>query len=82
MAFPSYREHGVAWCRGIDPTELLGIFRGTDQGGWDPQATGFHLYTIVIGNQCLNAAGYAMGQRFEGQGGRPGDRGGHDLLLR
>src|SRR5690349_182391 len=20
-AFPSYREHGVAWCRGIDPTQ-------------------------------------------------------------
>src|SRR5882724_8028021 len=36
MAFPSYREHGVAWCRGIDPTELLGIFRGTDHGSWDP----------------------------------------------
>jgi pyruvate dehydrogenase E1 component alpha subunit len=69
MAFPSYREHGVAWCRGIDPTELLGVFRGTDHGGWDPHATGFHLYTIVIGNQCLNAAGYAMGQRFDGQVG-------------
>jgi 2-oxoisovalerate dehydrogenase E1 component alpha subunit len=69
MSFPSYREHGVAWCRGIDPTELLGIFRGTDHGGWDPRATGFHLYTIVIGNQCLNAAGYAMGQRFEGKVG-------------
>lgn len=69
MAFPSYREHGVAWCRGIDPTELLGIFRGTDHGSWDPQTTGFHLYTIVIGNQCLNAAGYAMGQRFEGKVG-------------
>ncbi|MGI9063134.1 MAG: pyruvate dehydrogenase (acetyl-transferring) E1 component subunit alpha [Pseudonocardiaceae bacterium] len=66
MAFPSYREHGVAWCRGIDPTELLGIFRGTDHGSWDPRETGFHLYTIVIGNQCLNAVGYAMGQRFEG----------------
>jgi 2-oxoisovalerate dehydrogenase E1 component alpha subunit len=66
MAFPSYREHGVAWCRGIDPTELLGIFRGTDHGSWDPHTTGFHLYTIVIGNQCLNATGYAMGQRFEG----------------
>jgi 2-oxoisovalerate dehydrogenase E1 component alpha subunit len=72
MAFPSYREHGVAWCRGIDPTELLGIFRGTDQGSWDPVATRFHLYTIVIGNQCLNATGYAMGQRFEGRvGGSP-----------
>jgi 2-oxoisovalerate dehydrogenase E1 component alpha subunit len=69
MAFPSYREHGVAWTRGIDPTELLGIFRGTDQGGWDPNATRFHLYTIVIGNQCLNATGYAMGQRFEGRVG-------------
>jgi pyruvate dehydrogenase E1 component alpha subunit len=71
MAFPSYREHGVAWCRGIDPTELLGIFRGTDQGSWDPAATGFHLYTIVIGNQVLNATGYAMGQRFEGKVGGP-----------
>jgi 2-oxoisovalerate dehydrogenase E1 component alpha subunit len=69
MAFPSYREHGVAWCRGIDPTELLGIFRGTDHGSWDPIATGFHLYTIVIGNQVLNAAGYAMGQRFESKVG-------------
>lgn len=71
MAFPSYREHGVAWCRGIDPTELLGIFRGTDHGSWDPRTTGFHLYTIVIGNQCLNATGYAMGQRFEGRVGSP-----------
>lgn len=69
MAFPSYREHGVAWERGIDPTELLGIFRGTDHGSWDPLATGFHLYTIVIGNQCLNATGYAMGQRFESKVG-------------
>jgi pyruvate dehydrogenase E1 component alpha subunit len=66
MAFPSYREHGVAWCRGIDPTQLLGIFRGTDHGAWDPIASKFHLYTIVIGNQCLNATGYAMGQRFDG----------------
>ena len=71
MAFPSYREHGVAWCRGVDPTELLGIFRGTDHGGWDPAEHGFHPYTIVIGNQCLNAAGYAMGQRFESKVGDP-----------
>jgi 2-oxoisovalerate dehydrogenase E1 component alpha subunit len=69
MAFPSYREHGVAWARGIDPTELLGIFRGTDHGSWDPRAHNFHLYTIVIGNQVLNATGYAMGQRFEGRVG-------------
>ncbi len=72
MAFPSYREHGVAWCRGIDPTALLGIFRGVDHGDWDPLATGFGLYTVVIANQCLTATGYAMGQRFEGKVGNAG----------
>jgi len=76
MAFPSYREHGVAWCRGIDPTLLLGIFRGTDQCGWDPKATRFNSYTIVIGNQVLNATGYAMGQRFDGVIGSVGEAAG------
>jgi pyruvate dehydrogenase E1 component alpha subunit len=73
MAFPSYREHGVAWCRGVDPTELLGIFRGTDQSGWNPKEKRFHAYTIVIGNQVLNATGYAMGQKFDGVIGRGAD---------
>ena len=40
MAFPSYREHGIAWCRGVDPTQLLGMFRGTDHSGWNPKETG------------------------------------------
>ncbi len=69
MAFPSYREHGIAWCRGVKPTELLGIFRGTDHSGWDYRGLGIAPYTIVIGNQVLGAAGYAMGQRFEGRVG-------------
>src|SRR5207244_9942483 len=34
MVFPSYREHGVAFTRGIDFRELLGIFRCSDHGGW------------------------------------------------
>ena len=67
MAFPSYREHGIAWCRGVDPTEVFGIFRGIDQGSWDPVSTGFQLYTIVIANQALHATGYAMGQRLDGK---------------
>ena len=78
MAFPSYREHGVAWCRGVDPTELLGIFRGSDHCSWDPRATRFNSYTIVIGNQVLNAVGYAMGQRFDGAVGAVAAAGGSD----
>ncbi|GGZ15824.1 pyruvate dehydrogenase E1 component subunit alpha [Streptomyces inusitatus] len=64
--FPTYREHGVAWCRGVDPTNLLGMFRGVNHGGWDPSANNFHLYTIVIGSQTLHATGYAMGVAKDG----------------
>jgi pyruvate dehydrogenase E1 component alpha subunit len=66
FVFPTYREHGVAWCRGIDPLLLLGLFRGVDQGGWDPAAANFGLYTIVIGAQTLHATGYAMGLQRDG----------------
>jgi pyruvate dehydrogenase E1 component alpha subunit len=74
-AFPTYREHGVAWCRGIDPLNLLGLFRGVNHGGWDPDERNFHLYTIVIGAQTLHATGYAMGiQRDHAVGSGDPDR--------
>jgi pyruvate dehydrogenase E1 component alpha subunit len=66
FAFPTYREHGVAWCRGVDPLNLLGLFRGVDQGAWDPRENNFGLYTIVIGAQTLHATGYAMGLQRDG----------------
>ena len=66
MVFPTYREHGVAWCQGVDPLNLLGLFRGVDQGAWDPRDNNFHLYTIVIGAQTLHATGYAMGMQKDG----------------
>jgi 2-oxoisovalerate dehydrogenase E1 component alpha subunit len=64
-AFPTYREHGVAWVRGVDPLNLLGLFRGVNHGGWDPNEKNFHLYTIVIGAQTLHAVGYAMGMQHD-----------------
>jgi 2-oxoisovalerate dehydrogenase E1 component alpha subunit len=73
MAFPTYREHGVAWCRGLDPVKLLELFRGVSHGGWDPKAHNFHLYTIVIGSQTLHATGYAMGIQRDGAVGEGGE---------
>lgn len=64
--FPTYREHGVAWTRDVDPLNLLGMFRGVNHGGWDPNENNFHLYTIVIGSQTLHATGYAMGVAKDG----------------
>ncbi len=72
-AFPTYREHGVAWCRGVNPLNLLGLFRGVNHGGWDPNEKNFHLYTIVIGAQTLHATGYAMGIQRDGDVGTGDD---------
>jgi pyruvate dehydrogenase E1 component alpha subunit len=73
MAFPTYREHGVAWCSGLDPVRLLELFRGVSHGGWDPAEHNFHLYTIVIGSQTLHATGYAMGIQRDGAVGEDGE---------
>ena len=73
FAFPTYREHGVAWCKGVDPLVLLGLFRGASNGGWDPQEKRFNLYTIVIGSQTLHATGYAMGVTKDGAVGPQAD---------
>src|SRR5262249_24540076 len=76
MVFPTYREHGVLYCRGIDPIMPLGLFRGVDFGGWDPNEFKFNMYTIVIGAQTLHATGYAMGIMKDGKfGGTDGSDG-------
>ncbi|MCW1250025.1 pyruvate dehydrogenase (acetyl-transferring) E1 component subunit alpha [Acaricomes phytoseiuli] len=67
--FPTYREHAIAWYRGVTPGELLALFRGIAHGGWDPKSTRFHLYTLVLAAQTLHAVGYAMGiQRDQARG--------------
>jgi 2-oxoisovalerate dehydrogenase E1 component alpha subunit len=42
MVFPTYREHGVAWCRGIDPVKLLELYRGVS-GSQTLHATGYAM---------------------------------------
>ena len=66
FVFPTYREHGVAWCLGVDLVHLLALFRGVDLGSCDSQKSRFHLYTIVIGAQTLHATGYAMAVERDG----------------
>lgn len=66
-AFPTYREHGVAVSRGVAHADLLKLFRGITNGGWDPKDSNFHLYTLVLAAQCLHAVGYAMGMQRDQQ---------------
>ena len=68
--FPAYREHAVALIHGVDPVDIIRLWRGSTTGGWVPGDHGnFHLYTLVIGSQVLHATGYAMGVQFDGASG-------------
>src|SRR6185312_7685163 len=64
--FPTYREHGVALTRGLELSNVLRLFRGVSNGGWDPRESNFHLYTLVLAAQSLHAVGYAMGVQRDG----------------
>ncbi|MDE3008075.1 MAG: pyruvate dehydrogenase (acetyl-transferring) E1 component subunit alpha [Acidobacteriota bacterium] len=66
FTFPTYREHGIAWCRGVPPEDMLRLFRAVSNGGWDPQKYRHSVPTIVLGNQALHAVGYAMGVQRDG----------------
>lgn len=66
FAFPTYRESAAAWVRGVDPVDLLQLYRGTVHGGWNPEDHRFALFTIVLGAQVLHAVGYAMGMQRDG----------------
>lgn len=67
--FPSYREHGVAITHGVELMSILKMMRGVNHGGWNPEETRFHLYSIVLGAQVLHAVGYAMGVKLDGRVG-------------
>jgi 2-oxoisovalerate dehydrogenase E1 component alpha subunit len=66
FAFPTYREVGVTWARGVDPVSVLRLYRGLTHGGWNPYEHNCSPFTIVIGNQALHGVGYAMGVALDG----------------
>lgn len=67
--FPSYRENGVGYSRGVPPEAFLKLSRGASHGGWNPKDYNYNLATLVIGTQALHAVGYAMGRARKGMSG-------------
>jgi 2-oxoisovalerate dehydrogenase E1 component alpha subunit len=64
FVFASYRENGVAWVRGVTPTDLLVTWRGVAQSGWDPFLHRMATPQVIIGAQALHATGYALGMQL------------------
>lgn len=67
---PTYREHGIAWARGVEPWKLFEPWRGINHCGWDPRELNTHPYMIVLGAQAPHAVGYAMGLVRDGMVGQ------------
>ncbi|MFD4468383.1 thiamine pyrophosphate-dependent enzyme [Rhodococcus sp. NPDC058505] len=64
--FTSYREHGVAYCRGVDPAQWPRLWRGVALSCWDPNELALTNPAIVVGAQGLHATGYAIGAHLDG----------------
>lgn len=78
MVFPAFREHGIAWALGVDPGDMLAMFRGTAMATtWDEEEKRMQHYTVIIGAQMLHGVGYAMGLDRDGMVGNanPEDNG-------
>ena len=65
--FPTYRENGVAYCRGAKLAGIMSTWRGSANTGWDPYEFNMATPQIIIGAQTLHAAGYAMGLTMDGK---------------
>jgi len=61
FVFSSYREHGVAYVRGVTPLDLVRGWRGVVTAGWDPYAVNMATPQIIVGGHALHGVGYAMG---------------------
>jgi 2-oxoisovalerate dehydrogenase E1 component alpha subunit len=66
FVFSSYREHAVAYTRGVALVDLVRVWRGVAASGWDPYTVNMATPQVIIGAQALHATGYAMGIRQDG----------------
>jgi 2-oxoisovalerate dehydrogenase E1 component alpha subunit len=66
FVFTSYRENAVAYCRGVEYTDLVRVWRGTSYSGWNPYDVGMATPNVIIGAQTLHATGYALGCKKDG----------------
>jgi len=64
--FPSYRENAVAYARGVPFADIVRVWRGNAQSGWDPYEHQLAAPNIIIGAQTLHAVGWAVGAKHDG----------------
>lgn len=64
--FPTYRDSMAVVTRGVEPTEVLSMFRGQQHCGYDSMATRTAPQCTPLATQLLHAAGAAHAQQRRG----------------
>jgi pyruvate dehydrogenase E1 component alpha subunit len=66
FVFTSYREHAVAYTRGVELVDLVRVWRGATASGWNPYSINMATPQVIIGAQTLHATGYALAIQNDG----------------
>jgi len=65
--FPSYREHGAYFARGLPPKLLFLSFMGSEDGNRIPEGLNCFTITIPIASQVLHATGASFADKLLGR---------------
>ncbi|MFK0003919.1 pyruvate dehydrogenase (acetyl-transferring) E1 component subunit alpha [Paenarthrobacter sp. NPDC090522] len=65
--FPTYRDAVAVMTRGVDPVEVMTIFRGDWHGGYDPREHNVGIQCTPLTTQLLHAVGVAHAAKLRGE---------------
>ncbi|MFC0581708.1 pyruvate dehydrogenase (acetyl-transferring) E1 component subunit alpha [Micrococcoides hystricis] len=65
--FPTYRDSVAVMARGVDPVEVMTIFRGDWHGGFDPHERNVSIQSTPLTTQLLHAVGVAHAAKMRGE---------------
>jgi 2-oxoisovalerate dehydrogenase E1 component alpha subunit len=65
--FPTYRDAVAVMTRGVDPVEVMTIFRGDWHGGYDPNEHNVGIQCTPLTTQLLHAVGVAHAAKLRGE---------------
>lgn len=65
--FPTYRDSVAVMARGVDPVQVMTIFRGDWHGGYDPYERNVGIQSTPLTTQLLHAVGVAHAAKLRGE---------------
>ncbi|MFC8304355.1 thiamine pyrophosphate-dependent dehydrogenase E1 component subunit alpha [Specibacter sp. NPDC057265] len=65
--FPTYRDSVAAMVRGVDPVQVMTLFRGDWHGGYDPHEHQVGILSTPLTTQLLHGVGVAHAAKLRGE---------------